>query len=239
MLNGVGTNISMAYTSKYNKKSTGDKMDIEFEIGNSEQNSLNKCGERQSELTEIYMNMLSENNSFLYNKLVNNKNAVEQVAPDKEIPNDKLKNIGMTSFGLSDTESQIVLASYVKTSKEDDPVVQVAYGHGDNRKVYHVHVNDVDTSNASDLEMFALMSYEGYKGRTAPDSINNYSAYKIMKADAGYGMASADENSFVNKKVNADYLLEQIYDSLKKRETEQEAKSFDVCEYLLQMIKNR
>ena len=41
------------------------------------------------------------------------------------------------------------------------------------------------------------------------------------------------------KKVNADYLLEQIYDSLKKRETEQEAKSFDVCEYLLQMIKNR
>ena len=33
MLNGVGTNISMAYTSKYNNKSTGDKMDIEFEIG--------------------------------------------------------------------------------------------------------------------------------------------------------------------------------------------------------------
>ena len=229
MLNGVGTNISMAYTSNYNKKSTGDKMDIEFEIGNSEQNSINKCGERQSELTEIYMNML----------LVNNKNEVEQVAPDKEIPNDKLKNIGMTSFGLSDTESQIVLASYVKTSKEDDPVVQVAYGHGDNRKVYHVHVNDVDTSNASDLEMFAFMSYEGYKGRTAPNSINNYSAYKTMKADAGYGMASTDENSFVNKKVNADYLLEQIYDSLKKRETEQEAKSFDVCEYLLQMIKNR
>lgn len=127
MLNGVGTNISMAYTSNYNKKSTGDKMDIEFEIGNSEQNSINKCGERQSELAEIYMNMLSENNSSLYNKLVNNKNAVEQVSPDKEIPNDKLKNIGMTSFGLSDTESQIVLASYVKTSKEDDPVVQVAY----------------------------------------------------------------------------------------------------------------
>ena len=69
MLNGVGTNISMAYTSKYDNKSTGDKMDIEFEIGDSEQNSLNKCGERQSELTEIYMNMLSENNSSLYNKL--------------------------------------------------------------------------------------------------------------------------------------------------------------------------
>lgn len=32
--------------------------------------------------------------------------------------------------------------------------------------------------------MFALMSYEGDKGRTAPDSINNYFAYKTMKADA-------------------------------------------------------
>ena len=89
------------------------------------------------------------------------------------------------------------------------------------------------------LEIFVLILNDLYIGRTAPDSINNYSAYKIMKADAGYGMASADENSFVNKKVNADYLLEQIYDSLKKRETEQEAKSFDVCEYLLQMNKNR
>ena len=50
MLNGVGTNISMAYTSNYNKKSTDDKMDIEFEIGNSEQNSLNKCGESRVNL---------------------------------------------------------------------------------------------------------------------------------------------------------------------------------------------
>ena len=51
--------------------------------------------------------------------------------------------------------------------------------------------------------MFALMSYEGDKGRTAPDSINNYFAYKTMKADAGYGMASSDENSFVNEKETA------------------------------------
>ena len=53
MLNGVGTNISMAYTSNYNKKSTGDKMDIEFEIGNSEKNFVIKGGERQSEINKI------------------------------------------------------------------------------------------------------------------------------------------------------------------------------------------
>ena len=44
---------------------------------------------------------------------------------------------------------------------------------------------------------------ERLQGRTAPDSINNYFAYKTMKADAGYGMASADENSFVNEKETA------------------------------------
>lgn len=63
----------------------------------SKQFIIHKVEELQSELTETYMNMLSEHNRSLYNKLINSKNAVEQVSPDKEIPNDKLKNIGMTS----------------------------------------------------------------------------------------------------------------------------------------------
>ena len=73
-------------------------------------------------------------------------------------------------------------------------------------RLWHLHLRNFwqeFNCNASDLEMFALMSYEGDKGRTAPDSINNYFAYKTMKADAGYGMASADENSFVNEKETA------------------------------------
>ena len=37
--------------------------------------------------------------------------------------------------------------------------------------------------------------------------------------------------------INA--MVDDLEEELKKRETEQEAKSFDVCEYLLQMIKNR
>ena len=37
--------------------------------------------------------------------------------------------------------------------------------------------------------------------------------------------------------INA--MVDELKEELKKRETEQEAKSFDVCEYLLQMIKNR
>ena len=51
--------------------------------------------------------------------------------------------------------------------------------------------------------MFALMSYEGDKGRTAPDSINNYFAYKTMKADCVYGMASDDLICFVYEKETA------------------------------------
>ncbi len=97
-------------------------------------------------------------------------------------PRRSCRGIGLTSFGISDAESRVVLASYVKDSGEDDPVVQIAYGQGDDRKVYHIHVNDVDISNASDMEMFALLSYEGYKGRTAPGAINNYSAYKTFES---------------------------------------------------------
>ena len=41
------------------------------------------------------------------------------------------------------------------------------------------------------------------------------------------------DDPFINATVD------ELKEELKKRETEQEAKSFDVCEYLLQMIKNR
>ena len=41
------------------------------------------------------------------------------------------------------------------------------------------------------------------------------------------------DDPFINATVD------ELKEELKKRETEEEAKSFDVCEYLLQMIKNR
>ena len=241
------------------------EVEIRQRYGKSEAYAQNmiiqKSKEIQNELTEDYMNTLSEHNKTLHNKLLTDpskdlyekvrssayesqsriykKSAVEAVDADDEVSEEKLQGIGLTSFGISDAESRLVLASYVKDSGEDDPVVQIAYGQGDDRKVYHIHVNDVDISNASDMEMFALLSYEGYKGRTAPGAINNYSAYKTLKAGEGYEMGSADENCFVDEKINVKHLMQKIYDSLKDHKTAEEEKSFEECDYLRWLITNR
>lgn len=170
---------------------------------------------------------------------IQKKSAVEQISPENEIPRGDIKAIGLTSYEISSMASQLVMAGLVKDSDLNDPIVQIAYGKGDERKVYHVHVNDVDTSNASDMEMFALLSYEGYKGNNVPGAINNYSAYKAMKANAGYGMGMMNENSFVNDKINAEQLLQEVYDLMKDGQSPDEKKNADICDYLLQMLKNR
>lgn len=236
------------------------KIDSEFQVDKTsdEYKSIMKL---YDDICKDYMNTLSEHNKTLHNKLLTDpskdlyekvrssayesqsriykKSAVEAVDADDEVSEEKLQGIGLTSFGISDAESRVVLASYVKDSGEDDPVVQIAYGQGDDRKVYHIHVNDVDISNASDMEMFALLSYEGYKGRTAPGAINNYSAYKTLKAGGGYEMGSADENCFVDEKINVKHLMQKIYDSLKDHKTAEEEKSFEECDYLRWLITNR
>ena len=168
---------------------------------------------------------------------IQRKSAVEQILPENEVSQGDMKAIGLTCYEISPTTSQMVMAGLVKDSDLNDPIVQIAYGQGDERKVYHVHVNDVDTSNASDMEMFALLSYEGYKGNNVPGAINNYSAYKAMKANAGYGMEMTNENSFVKDKINAEQLLQEVYDLMKDGKSSGEKKNADICDYLLQMLK--
>lgn len=170
---------------------------------------------------------------------IQKKSAVSLIPPENEVRKEDCETIGLTSFEISSTMSQCVLASFVKTSDPDDPVVQIAYGNGADRKVYHVHVNDVNTKNASDMEMFALLSYEGYQGRTAPNAINNYSAYKTMKANAGLGISTTSEDSFVNEKFNAEEILQSVYEWLKEGVSEEMKKTAATCDYLLQLMKER
>lgn len=193
--------------------------------------------EKNYESEEIY-EKLSVASSGIQDRILKTS-AVEEMSADEEIKGNDLKNIGLTSFEISDTTSQLVLASLVKSSDGDDPIVQVSYGRGDARKVYQVHVNEVDTTNASDLEMFALLSYEGYKGKTMSGTINNYSAYKSMKANAGYEIGTKSEDTFVNEKIDAEKLLQEVYDQMKDGKSAGEKKNADICDYLLELLKNR
>ena len=69
------------------------------------------------------------------------------------------KRIGITTVG-----NNAYLATYADSSTEEDPVVKVGK--------YEVHVNDVDPTNATRMEMFALMSYLDDKGLSNNNGIS-------------------------------------------------------------------
>ena len=79
------------------------------------------------------------------------------------------KTIGVTTAGNTG-----LLAKYADSSTPAEPIIKV----GD----YEVRVNDVDPNNATELEMFALMSYMEDVGMIEKHGIASYSKMKAYDA---------------------------------------------------------
>lgn len=97
---------------------------------------------------------------------------------------DNGKRIGITTVG-----NRGYIAMYADSSTEQEPVVKV----GD----YEVRINDVNPSNATKMEMFALMSYMDDKGITnnqGMKSFNKMTAYSSQAEYNGYCRGIYDEN---------------------------------------------
>lgn len=102
------------------------------------------------------------------------------------------KTIGVTTAGNTG-----LLAKYADSSTPDNPIIKV----GD----YEVRVNDVDPNNATELEMFALMSYMEDVGMIEKHGMASYSKMRAYASQSEYdGVCSDiyDEQAFWNKKQN-------------------------------------
>lgn len=100
------------------------------------------------------------------------------------------KTIGVTTAGNTG-----LLAKYADSSTPAEPIIKV----GD----YEVRVNDVDPNNATELEMFALMSYMEDVGMIEKHGIASYSKMKAYASQSEYdGVCSGiyDERAFWDKK---------------------------------------
>ena len=100
------------------------------------------------------------------------------------------KTIGVTTAGNTG-----LLAKYADSSTPAEPIIKV----GD----YEVRVNDVDPNNATELEMFALMSYMEDVGMIEKHGIASYSKMKAYASQSEYdGVCSGiyDEQAFWYKK---------------------------------------
>lgn len=100
------------------------------------------------------------------------------------------KTIGVTTAGNTG-----LLAKYADSSTPAEPIIKV----GD----YEVRVNDVDPNNATELEMFALMSYMEDVGMIEKHGMASYSKMRVYASQSEYdGVCSGiyDEQAFWDKK---------------------------------------
>lgn len=100
------------------------------------------------------------------------------------------KTIGVTTAGNAG-----LLAKYADSSTPVEPIIKV----GD----YEVRVNEVDPNNATELEMFALMSYMEDVGMIEKHGMASYSKMKAYASQSEYdGVCSGiyDEQAFWDKK---------------------------------------
>ena len=112
------------------------------------------------------------------------------LATQETTSSDNGKTIGVTTAGNTG-----LLAKYADSSTPVEPIIKV----GD----YEVRVNDVDPNNATELEMFALMSYMEDVGMIEKHGMASYSKMKAYASQSEYdGVCSGiyDEQAFWDKK---------------------------------------
>ena len=128
------------------------------------------------------------------------------------------KNIGVMAIG-----NQAYLAQYSENSTLANPIVKV----GD----YEISVNDVDPENATEFEMFALMSHLDKTGQSRNEGMSSFSKMRTYSQQAernGFCSGIADASEAWNskrdwtkiienaKKTYSQSLVQEIYALTKK-----------------------
>lgn|GEM_PF-775039 len=88
------------------------------------------------------------------------------------------KVLGLTTIPYSDMMSYGMTATYSVASTDEDPIIRISSSYGGEKRYYDVHVNEVNPSNASQLEMFALSCYQDDKGITDRGTFGSYTRMK-------------------------------------------------------------
>ena len=108
------------------------------------------------------------------------------------------KNIGVMAIG-----NQAYLAQYSENSTLANPIVKV----GD----YEISVNDVDPENATEFEMFALMSHLDKTGLSRNEGMSSFSKMRTYSQQAernGFCSGIADASEAWNSKRDWTKIIE-------------------------------
>lgn len=87
-------------------------------------------------------------------------------------------------------------------STPDNPIVQVVSNLGGKKQIYNVQINKVNPENATQLEMFALLSYSDKMGLTEGGSFGSHQQLETYAKNAelhGYCNSLAGEEVYLNQ----------------------------------------
>ena len=119
-------------------------------------------------------------------------------ATREAIGNGDGKNIGVMAIG-----NQAYLAQYSENSTPANPIVKV----GD----YEISINDVDPENATEIEMFALMSHLDKTGQSHNEGMSSFSKMRTYSQQAecnGLCSGIANANEAWNSKRDWNEIIE-------------------------------
>ena len=202
------------------------------EIAPSEQT---KEEQRIENISKATLKIENENES-----IISQYGAVEEISEDA-VSKDR-KVIGITTYPVSDLISNMVIAFEAPESTSEDPIVQLSMKESDGKThTYNIHVNDVNPNNASEMEIFAYLTYQGHIGNKIPGAINNWAAYTALRYEDqldtfGESQQLFGENYFTSSKSNASAMIERVYSWMKNINHPDAKKQAGWCEDLLAML---
>lgn len=98
-------------------------------------------------------------------------------------------------------------------STPDNPIVQVISNLGGKKVIYNVEVNKVNSNNATQLEMFALLSYTDKMGITDGGTFGSHQQLEVYGGNAssiGYCNSLSGADVFLNERFDWTSIMEKM-----------------------------
>ena len=108
----------------------------------------------------------------------------------------------------------------------DNPIVQVVSNLGGKKVIYNVEVNKVNPNNATQLEMFALLSYTDKMGITDGGTFGSHQQLEVYGGNAssiGYCGSLSGEDVFLNERFDWTSIMERMVQVYKDAGIENQA----------------
>lgn len=137
-----------------------------------------------------------------------------------------------------------IRAMLSEKSTPDNPIVQVVSNLGGKKVIYNVEVNKVNPNNATQLEMFALLSYTDKMGITDGGTFGSHQQLEVYGGNAsriGYCGSLSGADVFLNERFDWTSIMEKMVEVYKDAGIENQAEDckalFDFLLHIQRIMK--